>query len=160
MEQLIGAFLKWLEEAGFTAVRRLPQGVFPQIRGTVVAVGVEQAEAKAAGFFSYLGMTQRDGKEVSLYGKRLEAEISLEVVSPETIGAAACMQEADKILTKLSGGIGGLTLTKITAGVCSYDAAGAYYSCRVTAKAEGYLYALSNEEETEFTDFMLKGEAK
>ena len=29
LEQLIEAILKWLKQAGFAAVRRLPEGVFP-----------------------------------------------------------------------------------------------------------------------------------
>ena len=34
------------------------------------------------------------------------------------------------------------------------------YSCKVTAHALAYVYALANEEETEFTDFILKGEVQ
>ena len=160
MEQLIDAVLQWLNGAGFRAVRRMPEGVFPELDGTVVAVGLEKAEAKNAGFYSYLGETETDGKTVSLYGKRLEADISMETVSPETAGAKACMEAASTLLTKLSGGIAGLTLTEVSAEACRYEADADCYCCKVTAKALAYVYALANEEETEFTDFILKGEVR
>ena len=125
LEQLIEAILKWLKQAGFAAVRRLP-----------------------------------DGKPVSLYGKRLEAEISMEALCPEEQGAKRCMQAADALVTKLSGGVPGLTISRICAEECRFAADADCYSCKVTAHALAYVYALANEEETEFTDFILKGEVQ
>ena len=160
MEQLVQAFLKWLEGAGFAGVRQMPEGIWPQLKGPVTAVGVEKAEAKDAGFYSYLGLMQADGKSVSLYGKRMEAEVSLEVVSPEALGAKVCAQKADELLTGLSGGVPGLTITELSAEKCRYVPDTNCYCCTVKAKVQAYLYALANEEETEFTDFMLKGDVQ
>lgn len=86
MEQLINAVLTWLKGAGFQAVRRMPEGEFPELSGAVVAVGLEKAEATDAGLYSYLGVTEMDGKTVSIYGRRLEAQVAMEVVSPEEFG--------------------------------------------------------------------------
>ena len=160
MEQLIGAVLKWLKEQGFSGGRRMPGGMFSQLSKAVVAVGLGKAEAKDAGLYSYLGQTERDGKSVSLYGKRLEAEILLEVLSPVSLGAKGCMQEADRLLTKLSGGVPGMTLGEIAVEGCEFRADEDCFGCKITVQAGAYLYALSNEEETEFTDFMLKGEVQ
>ena len=160
LEQLIEAILKWLKQAGFAAVRRLPEGVFPALTDTVVAVGIRKAEAKDAGLYSYLGVLETDGKPVSLYGKRLEAEISMEALCPEEQGAKRCMQAADALVTKLSGGVPGLTISRICAEECRFAADAECYSCKVTAHALAYVYALANEEETEFTDFILKGEVQ
>ena len=109
LEQLIEAILKWLKQAGFAAVRRLPEGVFPALTDTVVAVGIRKAEAKDAGLYSYLGV---------------------------------------------------LTISRICAEECRFAADADCYSCKVTAHALAYVYALANEEETEFTDFILKGEVQ
>ena len=146
LEQLIEAILKWLKQAGFAAVRRLPEGVFPAPTDT--------------GLYSYLGVLETDGKPVSLYGKRLEAEISMEALCPEEQGAKRCMQAADALVTKLSGGVPGLTISRICAEECRFAADADCYSCKVTAHALAYVYALANEEETEFTDFILKGEVQ
>ena len=59
MEQLINAVLTWLKGAGFQAVRRMPEGEFPELSGAVVSVGLEKAEATDAGLYSYLGVTER-----------------------------------------------------------------------------------------------------
>ena len=46
------AVLTWLKDAGFQAVRRMPEGEFPELSGAVVAVGLEKAEATDAGLYS------------------------------------------------------------------------------------------------------------
>lgn len=160
MEQLIDAVLTWLKDAGFQAVRRMPEGEFPELSGAVVAVGLEKAEATDAGLYSYLGVTEMDGKTVSIYGRRLEAQVTMEVVSPEDLGAKACMEASGALLTKLSGGIPGLAIAKTVMEGCRFEADMDCYCCKMTATALAYVYALANEEETEFTDFMLKGEVR
>ena len=160
MEQLMEAVLTWLKDAGFQAVRRMPEGEFPELSGAVVAVGLEKAEATDAGLYSYLGVTEMDGKTVSIYGRRLEAQVAMEVVSPENLGAKACMEASGALLTKLSGGIPGLTVTKTVMEACRFEADMDCYCCKVTVAALAYIYALANEDETEFTDFMLKGEVR
>ena len=160
MEQLIGTVLKWLKEMGFSAGRQMPGGTFLPLEKAVVAVGIGKAQAQDAGLYSYLGLTELGGKSVSLYGRRLEAEILMEVLSPASLGAKGCMQEADALLTKLAGSIAGITLGKISVEGCRFLADEDCFGCKVTVQAQAYLYALSNEEETEFTDFMLKGEVQ
>lgn len=160
MEQLIDAVLTWLKDAGYQAVRRMPDGNFPELSGVVVAVGLEKAEATDAGLYSYLGVTEIDGKAVSLYGKRLETQVTMEVVSPENLGAKACMEASGALLTKLSGGIPGLAIAKTVMEGCRFEADMDCYCCKMTVTALAYVYALANEEETEFTDFMLKGEVR
>lgn len=112
------AVLTWLKDAGFQAVRRMPEGEFPELSGAVVAVGLEKAEATDAGLYSYLGVTEMDGKTVSIYGRRLEAQVAMEVVSPENLGAKACMEASSALLTKLSGGIPGLAISKTVMEGC------------------------------------------
>ena len=160
MEQLIEAVLKWLEAQGFCAVRRTPQGMFPQLKGTVAAVDVAGTKMTQAGLYDYLGMMDADGKRVSVYGRKMEAEVLLESIAPRTLGAKACMQQTDRILTALSSGIPGLALGEISTEACAYEADADCFSCKVRAKAQAYIYALANEEETEFTDFVLKGEVQ
>ena len=101
-----------------------------------------------------------DGKTVSIYGRRLEAQVAMEVVSPENLGAKACMEASGALLTKLSGGIPGLAIAKTVMEGCRFEADMDCYCCKMTVTALAYIYALANEDETEFTDFMLKGEVR
>ena len=154
------AVLAWLKGAGFQAVCRMPEGEFPELSGAVVAVGLEKAEATDAGLYSYLGVTEIDGKAVSLYGKRLEAEVAMEVVSPENLGAKACMEASGELRQKRAGGIPGLAIAKTVMEGCRFEVDMDCYCCKMTVTALAYIYALANEDETEFTDFMLKGEVR
>ena len=45
-------------------------------------------------------------------------------------------------------------------GACTYDAGCDCFLCPLTAQLKAYVYATANEDETEFTDFMLKGEIR
>ena len=89
-------------------------------------------------------------------------------VFPELTGAvvavsvekAEAKDAADALLTQLSGGVKGLTITKLSAQECRYVQDGDCFCCKVGAQVQAYLYALANEEETEFTEFILKGEVQ
>lgn len=160
MEQLIGAVLTWLEKAGFTAVRSGRNGFWPEFGAPVTAVGMGKSAAEPAGLFSYLGMTEQNGKQTAIYGQRLKAEVLLQTYAPEALGAAACAQEADRLLTALSGGLAGLTVMGFTISPCAYDENADCYCITTSLQVQAYVYALANEDETEFTDFILKGEVQ
>ena len=55
---------------------------------------------------------------------------------------------------------GGVRIESFSVGTCAYDAVSDCFRCTITAKTRAYLYALANEDGTEFTDFILKGEVK
>lgn len=157
MEQIIEAMLRWLKEGGFLAVRQMPEGLWLEEKEAVVAVGAAQAEMKQAGLYCYLGQTERGGKLVSVYGRQLLAALSLEVICARTLGAEACRREADRLLTALSGKIPALAVSKVSMQGCRYDGQTDCFGCGLRVEVQAYLYALANEDETEFTDFILKG---
>ena len=160
MEQLIEAILRILQEAGFPAVRQMPQGKYPHLEGAVTAVGLQAAKTAQSRRFSYLGRTEKDGEELELYGKELEAEIFLQTLCPRSRGAEAAMQRTDEIAQMLSGPLDAVSLSGFSVGPCSYDAQADVFTMTVTAQVSAYLYALAEEDGTEFTDFILKGEVK
>ena len=99
-----------------------------------------------------------NGEERELYGRRLEAEIFLETVCPRRLGAEGCMEQTDAIVQRFSEPVNGVSLTEFTVGACAFDETADAFTMTVTAKLKAYLYALSEEDGTEFTDFILKGE--
>ena len=160
MEQLMQAFLEALEAAGISAVRQQPQLSLPLLSAPVTAVGLAGAKGAEQAFFEYLGMTEQDGSEVPLFGRRLEADVTLAVYCPKRLGGARCMEEADTICQLLSGTLNGISFGGFTVEPCCYEADSDLFRCRIHVQARAYLYALSDEDETEFTDFILKGTAK
>lgn len=157
MEQLIKALLRALQDAGIVCVRQTPPGQMPQLRAPVTAVALAAARATQGAMYEYLGKTPEG---LSLFGKRLEADVRLSVHAPRTLGSASCQQEVERIAGLLSGKLPALTLTGFTVGACAYDAGCDCFICPVTAQLCAYVYATANEDETEFTDFMLKGEIR
>lgn len=160
MEQLIQAFLDALEDADITAVRQLPALQLPDLTAPVTAVGLAGAKGLEQAFYEYLGMTEHRGGLMPLYGRRLEADVTLAVYCPRSLGAAECTQEADRVCELLSGTIPGVTLGGFQIGPCRYEPDSDLFACVITAQAKAYLYAIPNEDETEFTDFILKGVPK
>ena len=155
MELLIEALIAALEQAGLRAVKALPH-----LEKPVTAVGI--AEAKSVdGPYAYLGMQEdKNGALRALYGKTLETEAVLEVYCPRSLGGRACMEEAERVAALLGAPLGAVQIGSFTVGPCAYDALSDCFRCALTAKSRAYLYAAANEDETEFTDFILKGVLK
>lgn len=161
MEELIRALIKKLTDAGLTAVRAFPEGLMPRLTKAVTAVGIREVKSAGAGAYAYLGMREdAEGTLRAVYGRRLEAEAFLQVWCPRVIGGKACMEAAEQAMAALSEQSGGVRIEALTMGQCVYDAGSDCFQCMLTAKTQAYLYAVCNEEETEFTDFILKGEVK
>lgn len=154
------AFLSALEGAGLTAVRQQPQLRLPVISAPVTAVGLAGAKGAEEAFFEYLGELEQNGGTVSLFGRRLEADVTLTVYCPKRLGGQRCVQEADAVCALLSGNPGGIRFAGFSVEPCRYEPESDLFCCRITAQARAYLYALANEDETEFTDFILKGAAR
>lgn len=157
MEQLIAAVMELLQEGGLVCVRQTPQSVMPQLRGPVTAVTLASAQAAEHALYEYLGQTP-DGR--SVYGRHLEARVRLTAVCPRALGSVRCQQEAGRAAELLSGRVRGVTLRGYTVDECVYDAGCDCFLCPVTAQVHAYVYATANEDETEFTDFILKGEIR
>lgn len=157
MEQLVTAVMAALQEAGIACTRQTPMGVMPKLKGPVTAVCLAAAKTAGGGMYDYLGLTE-DGQ--NLYGRMLEAEVRLTTLCPRTMGSALCQKQTDEIAALLSGRIPAVALAGYSVGECSFDAASDCFTCQVTAQVRAYVYATSNDEETEFLDFMLKGEVR
>ena len=154
------AFLSALEGAGLTAVRQQPQLRLPVLSAPVTAVGLAGAKGAEEAFFEYLGELEQNGGTVSLFGRRLEADVTLTVYCPKRLGGQRCVQEADSICALLSGHLDGIRFAGFCVEPCRYEPESDLFRCGICAQARAYLYALPNEDETEFTDFILKGTAR
>ena len=159
MDELISALLRAFTQAELNAVRAIPDGMAPHLTEPVTAVGLESAKGLESGLYNYLGLRVYEGELRPLYGKRLQAALLLTVCCPRRLGAARCAQEADAVTAMLLEGVPGVRITGFTEEGCVYEEKSDCFCCRMTAQAEGYLYAVADEDETEFTDFILKGAA-
>lgn len=160
MDELIAALIRALKQAGVTAVKAYPEGVMPKLEGAVTAVGLRAMKNAEQGW-SYLGMRKKaDGSSAAFYGRSVEAEAEMRVYCPRRIGGRVCMAEAEKAAAVLAAPIGGIRIEAFSVGACAYEPKSDCFCCTLTAKTQAYVYAAANEDETEFTDFILKGEVK
>lgn len=159
MERMIAAVIAALEAAGLSVTRALPAASMPRLRGPVTAVGLKMAEASPCGFYDYLGVeTLEDGTWREVYGRRLEAQVYLDVYSPASLGGPACREAAESVCQVLLEGISGLSLGTVEMERCGYEAACDCFVAACSAAVSAYVYAVASEDGTEFTDFILKGE--
>ena len=156
MQAVIDAIVAALENADFAAVKSILTAAPAQ--SVQIAVGVKSARQNGA--YEYLGQRQVDGQLLPYYGKNLALTVFFRVYAPRTLGCAACLENADALAAFLTQGISGVKLDKLTVGEARFDGQSDCFVCELTADCDGRIYATANEDETEFTDFILKGEAK
>lgn len=161
MELMIQAVVQALTAAGIHAAAALPVQVLPHLEAPAVAVGLQSAQASACALYDYLGVeTGEDGSWREIYGRRLEATLSLEVYCPAALGGAGARAAAEAVAQVLLDGVEGLRLGTFTVGACAYDADSALFVCPCTAEAAAYVYATVADDGETFTDFILKGVLK
>lgn len=150
-----------LRAAGLTAVKAFPAGAMPELMAAVTAVGLKRARGSHRAVYEYLGIQEEpNGTLTPLYGRPLEAELLLTVLAPRRLGGQGAMAEAERVTALIAGPVPGVHLEAFTVEGPELDGKSDCYRCTVTVTARGYLYALANSDETEFTDFILKGEVK
>ena len=161
MEELMRALVSALHAGGIPAVRSFALEAMPQLTEVVTSVSIKSAKSHGGVFYSYLGLQeQADGGLLPIYGRELEAVVRFLVHAPHALGSGACMEQAFALAQLLTAGIAGVKLGELTVGACRYDDVTDCFQCELCVQAQAYLYATGNGDETEFTDFILKGEVK
>ncbi len=161
MERLMQALVSALRAGGIPAVRSFAAGTMPRLTETVTSVSLKSAKTHGGTFYSYLGLQEQDdGGLLPVYGRPLEAVVRFLVHTPHELGSQACMQQVFSLAQLLTAGVVGVRLGELTVGACVYDDVTDCFECELCVQAQAYLYATANSDETEFTDFILKGEVR
>ena len=159
MRRLIGTVLDALREAGVFAD---PGGKGCRMQppnGTVTAVMLQSAECEGTPRCDYLGLReQEDGSLLPVYGLRIEAQIALQILAPATAGDGVLMEQADALTALLAQGIAGVHCTGFRLGEYCFEPQSDTVSRTLSVKVSACVHATANADETEFTDFILKGE--
>lgn len=106
--QISQAVIDALGEAGVQAMAAFPPERVKQYDGAVAAVSVGTAEGKAVGFCNYLGQVwdEEAGTVEELYGKQLEAVITVEIrAARASLCEEGCAAAAEVLLGGLPAGI-------------------------------------------------------
>ena len=116
-----------------------------------------------SGAIEYLGekTDEKTQQPVSVYGRRMRLTLLLEVYAPRELGAAGCETAAETVTQALMTALPeGLKLKTIQWGKAGWDKTAGMFRLEANAKYAAYFVAEAAEDETVFTDFVLKGTVK
>ena len=129
----------------------------------MAAVGTKETVIEESGAIEYLGekvdeMTQ---EMVAVYGRKMLLTLLTEVYAPRTMGAAGCEEAAEAITQAMMTALPeGLKLRTLQWGKTGWDKTTGMFRLDASAKYAAYFVAEAAEDETVFTDFVLKGTVK
>ena len=130
---------------------------------TAVAVGTKETVIEESGAIEYLGekVDEATQETVSVYGRKMLLTLLIEVYVPRTVGAAGCEEAAEAITQAMMTALPeGLKLRTLQWGKTGWDKTTGMFRLDASAKYAAYFVAEAAEDETVFTDFVLKGTVK
>ncbi|CDC73251.1 MULTISPECIES: hypothetical protein [environmental samples] len=157
LTQISQVVIDALKQAGIPAMAAYPAERARQYDSAVAAVSVGTAEGRAVGFCNYLGQAwdEEAGTVQELYGKQLEAVISVEIRAP---GAALCEEGCAAATEVLLGGLpAGIRSGELSWEAISWEKSTGMFLRRGGLRCQAVFTAKSHEDGTAFLDFTLKG---
>ena len=152
-----------IKAAGCAAIESYSEEQLKRYEAAVAAVGTKETVIEESGAIEYLGekvdeMTQ---EMVAVYGRKMLLTLLTEVYAPRTMGAAGCEEAAETITQAMMTALPeGLKLRTLQWGKTGWDKTTGMFRLDASAKYAAYFVAEAAEDETVFTDFVLKGTVK
>ena len=149
-----------LEAEGIKAGRAYPTGSIVPPEGCFVRARLSSLERSDSGFAAYLGTEQDDGGG-EVYGMRCRARVELDIYAScrDPQAARSCEALVDDIILALDKG-GGLSISSFSCEGLRADRDTGCLLCPCSAQMELMLITRTEENEAQFSDFILKGEIR
>ena len=156
LTQVRDAVIGALTAAGLPAMAAFPTEEARRYDGAVATVDVGTVQGTNLGFCNYLGQTQDEtGAVRELYGKQLEAEITVDVRGGRAADCqSGCERAADVLLGELPTGVRPLELAW---EALQWERETEMFLRRGRLKCRALFVAQAEEEGATFLDFVLKG---
>lgn len=158
--QVRTAVIGAIEKAGCKALAAYDEEKMKRHTDAVCVVGMREETITESGLMAYLGKhtdeTTQEVKEV--YGRRLHLRLSLDIYAPREQKAAGCESAAEKVTQALLTVLPeGLKAKEICWEETAWDSVSGRFRRCGCAEYAAFFTAEAAEEETVFTDFILKG---
>ena len=149
-----------IKAAGCAAIESYSEEQLKRYATAVAAVGTKETVIEESGAAQYLGekVDEATQETVSVYGRKMLLTLLIEVYAPRTLGAAGCEKAAEAVTQALM--TEGLKLGSLQWGKTGWDKTAGMFRLDASAKYAAYFVAEAAEDETVFTDFVLKGTVK
>lgn len=158
--QVRRALVRAIEESGCAATESYSAETLARQEKAFCAVGTREMKIERAGTAEYLGrrMDGQTQQSQEVFGRRMTMTLSMDIYAPRALLARGCEEAAEQVtqalLTALPEGLRPVTLrweeTK-------WDSVSGMFRREGSAAYEAYFVAESTEEETVFTEFILRG---
>ena len=152
-----------IKAAGCAAIESYSEEQLKRYATAVAAVGTKETVIEESGAIEYLGekVDEAPQETVSVYGRKLLLTLLIEVYVPRTVGAAGCEEAAEAITQAMKKEMQeGLKLRTLQGGKTGWDKTTGMFRLDASAKYAADFVAEAAEDETVFTDFVLKGTVK
>ena len=152
-----------IKAAGCAAIESYSEEQLKRYSTAVAAVGTKETVIEESGAAQYLGekVDEATQETVSVYGRKMLLTLLIEVYAPRTLGAAGCEKAAEMVPHALMTALPeGLKLRELHLGQTEWDKVTGMFRLRASAAYEAYFLCEMAEDETVFTDFVLKGTVK
>ena len=156
LTQVRDAVIGALNAAGLPALAAFPAEEARQYETAVAAVDVGTVQGSSLGFCNYLGQTQDEtGAVRELYGKQLEAEITVDVRAGR---AAECQSGCETAADVLLGGLpAGVRPEELAWEALQWERETELFLRRGRLRCRALFVAQAEEEGEVCLDFVLKG---
>lgn len=161
--QVKKAVIEAIAAAGGTAAERYGAEKFRTITHAVTAVGAREMVIEPGGGPEYLGrrVDEKTQEVRETFGRRMELTLSLDVYAPRELGADGCGKEAETVTQALMTALPeGLGLREMRWGAAEWDKTTGMFRLCASARYAAYFLCERAEDETVFTNFVLKGTVK
>ena len=151
-----------IKAAGCAAIESYSEEQLKRYATAVAAVGTKETVIEESGAIEYLGekVDEATQETVSVYGRKMLLTLLIEVYVPRTVGAG-CEEAAEAITQAMMTALPeGLKLRTLQWGKTGWDKTTGMFRLDASAKYAAYFVAEAAEDETVFTDFVLKGTVK
>ena len=152
-----------IKAAGCAAIESYSEEQLKRYATAVAAVGTKETVIEESGAAQYLGekVDVATQETVSVYGRKMLLTLLIEVYAPRTLGAAGCEKAAEAVTQALMTALPeGLKLGSLQWGKTGWDKTTGMFRLDASAKYAAYFVAEAAEDQTVFTDFVLKGTVK
>lgn len=156
LTQVRDAVIAALKAAGLPAFASFPAEEARRYEAAVAAVDVGTVQGTALGFSNYLGQTRDDsGAVYEVYGKQLEAEITVEIRAGRAADCRdGCETAADVLLGELPAGV---RPEELAWEAVQWERETELFLRRGRLRCRALFQAKAEEEGQVFLDFVLKG---
>ena len=154
-DSVISSVIDWLCDANINAVKKFPATKLNRQKSTV-AVSIKSGVMTSTGAGNYMGICDARGKIYEVYGSRAELSFALDIYTPDNSSA----EIFDGIANAVRELPDGLKFKSLECESPEFDEGSGMFCRKCILNCTAIMVRTENEERTEFTDFVLRGELK